>query len=405
MEKIDTVVIGAGHAGLAMSNRLTAADVDHVVLERDRVASRWDRERWDSFTLLTPNWATWLPDWHYRGDDPHGFMGRAEIVSYLEDYARSFAAPVRTGVEVEALEPANSDAYRLLTDDGEIAARRVVVATGPMQKPRIPDWAASLPSDVTQVHSSAYRSAAQLPAGAVLVVGSGPSGQQVAEDLLRAGRTVHVSVGRHRRVPRSYRGRDYYWWLELGGSYEKTASDVPAAVRRNGVAPALTGFGGGHDLDLRQLHADGAHLLGRSVALNGSRIEFDDSLPRSLADGDRAYDDFVAWVEDRLVRFHGLYGDSEARTHFPEPTGIPTELDLHRAGISTIVWATGFDLDFERWIHAPVLDEAGTPIHRRGVTEQPGLYFLGQTWLHRLRSPFIRGAEEDAAHIAALISR
>lgn len=400
MERIDTVVIGAGHAGLAISNRLTASDIDHVVLERDGVASRWAHERWDSFTLLTPNWATWLPGWHYRGDEPHGFMGRSEIVSYFKEYARSFASPVRTGVEVTSLAVAGEDGYRLSTDDGEIVARRVVIATGPMQKPRVPLWAADVSPDIAQVHSSAYRSPARLPEGGVLVVGSGPSGQQIAEDLLRAGRTVHLSVGRHRRVPRSYRGRDYYWWLELGGSYEKTAADVPVAGRRNGVAPALTGFDGGHDLDLRHLHADGVHLHGRVAGMSDHRAGFDDSLARNLADGDRAYDDFVAWVEGRLVRFEGLYGDAEPREHFPEPAAEPGDLDLRAAGVTSIVWATGFDLDFDRWVHAPVLDADGRPVHRRGVTQLPGLYFLGQTWLHRLRSPFIRGAEEDATHLA-----
>jgi putative flavoprotein involved in K+ transport len=405
MDTSPTVVIGAGHAGLAVSNLLTAEAVDHTVLERDCVASSWANERWDSFTLLTPNWATWLPGWRYDGDDPHGFMGRDQVVAHLERYSESFAAPVRNGVEVEGLTAVDGDGFVLRTNVGELTADTVVVATGPFQAPRIPPWASNLGRRVAQIHSSTYRSPDSLPEGGVLVVGAGPSGQQIAEDLIRAERRTYLSVGRHRRVPRRYRGRDYYWWMELGGFYEKTAEDVPVASRRDSVAPALTGAEGGHDLDLRALHARGVELLGRMVGVDDGRLVLETDLAATLAAGDKAYSDFTDWVEARLHRFEGLYDEAEPRQAFPDPPPPPDRIDLGAAGISTVVWATGFRLDFSRWIHLPVFDDTGFPMHQRGVTDIPGLYFLGLSWLHRLRSPFIRGAEEDARHIANLVAR
>lgn len=401
MERIATVIIGAGHAGLAVSKLLSDAGAEHVVLERTRIAARWQAERWDSFTLLTPNWATWLPGWHYDGDEPHGFMGRGEIVSYFDRYARSFNAPVREGIDIRGLDAAPGGGYLLTSNRGEFVAQSVVVATGPFQRPRLPAWSSELPVEIMQVHSSGYRCPAQLPPGAVLVVGSGPSGQQIADDLQRAGRRVYLAVGRHRRVPRRYRGRDYYWWYELGGFYERTAADLPAGRSRDAVAPVLTGFGGGHDLDLRGLHAGGTTLLGRAVGYRDGAVQFDSGLAESLAAGDRAYQDFVDWVEARLYRFAGLFDEPAPRECFPEPPTPPTELDLAAAEVSAIVWATGFRPDYASWVHLGVLDDGGNPVHERGVTSQPGIYFVGLPWLHRLRSPFIRGADEDARHIVA----
>ena len=403
MSAFPCVVIGAGHAGLAVSQVLGSKSIDHIVLERERIASKWRTERWDSFTLLTPNWATWLPDWHYTGTDPHGFMGRSEIVSYFEGYADSFDAPVREGIEVDELSQNGDGTFRIVTESGRLAARTVVVATGPFQKPKIPSWAPKVPDRIQQLHSSQYRNPDQLPAGATLVIGSGPSGQQIAEDLHRQGKRVFLSVGRHRRVPRRYRGRDYYWWLELGGFYEPTSNDVDPSRRQNPVAPALTGFGGGQDLNLRRLSAEGVTLLGRSVHASQGRLELDSNLKESLRLGDRAYDDFAAWVESRLHRFDGLYHDVEPAVDYPDPDEPPTSLDLSSSAVGSIIWATGYAADHTRWIQAPVFDDAGQPIHTRGETTMPGLYFLGLSWLHRLRSPFIRGAEEDARHVAELV--
>lgn len=399
MERIETIVVGAGHAGLAISKLLSDGGAEHVVLDRAGVGARWRDERWDSFTLLTPNWATWLPGWHYDGDDPHGFMNRDEIVAYFERYARSFDAPVRSGIDVRHLEAADEGGYRVHTSSGPILAEAVVIATGPFQRPKLPAWSAELPAEIVQLHSSAYRSAAQLPAGATLVVGSGPSGQQIVEDLQRAGRTVYLAVGRHQRVPRRYRGRDYYWWYELGGFYERTVADLPDGPPRGGVAPVLTGFDRGHDLDLRQLHAEGATLLGRAVGYADGRVQFAPGLLDTLAVGDRAYQRFVDWVEARLYRFDGMFDEPEGRVLYPDPPEPPTELDLTAAGVSSVVWASGFRPDYASWVGLDVLDADGLPRHTRGVTGLSGVYFIGLPWLHRLRSPFIRGAEEDARHL------
>jgi putative flavoprotein involved in K+ transport len=403
VERVDTVVVGAGHAGLAMSHELTALGVEHVVLDKGAVASRWKNERWDSFCLLTPNWATWLPGWHYTGPDPDGFMVKDQIVEYFEAYARSFGAPVRDRTTVSSVELDGAGRYRVTTDEGVLSARCVVAASGPYQQPRLPAWSHALSGEVTQLHSSQYRRADALPSGGVLVVGAGPSGQQIAEDLLRGGRDVYLAVGSHRRVPRRYRGRDYYWWLELGGYYEKTIDDAPAAMRAHPVAPVLTGYEGGHDLDLRELASHGLTLLGRAVDGSGTTVRLDDSLHASLAAGDRAHQDFVDWVESRLFKFGGLFDQAQPRTLFPEPPGSPAGLDLAEAGVSTIVWATGFDSTLASWMKAPILDDAGHPRHERGVTSCPGLFLIGRGWLYRQRSAFIRGAQEDAEHLAGIL--
>jgi putative flavoprotein involved in K+ transport len=403
VEQVDAVVVGAGHAGLAMSHELTGLGIEHVLVDKGTTASRWKDERWDTFCLLTPNWATWLPGWHYTGPDPHGFMVKDQIVDYFEDYARSFHAPVRERTSVSSVEADGGNRYRVMTDQGALSTRCVVAATGPYQQPRLPAWSQALSGDLTQLHSSQYRRVGDLPSGGVLVVGAGPSGQQIAEDLLRGGRQVHLAVGSHRKVPRRYRGRDYYWWLELGGYYEKTIDDAPAAMRAHPVAPVLTGYDGGHDLDLRQLASHGLTLLGRAVDGSGTTIRLDDSLHANLTAGDRAYQDFIDWVEARLFKFGGLFDQAQPRATFPEPPASPPSLDLAQAGISTIIWATGFDSTLAPWMKAPILDDAGRPQHERGVTACPGLFLIGRGWLYRQRSAFIRGAQEDAQHLAGKV--
>lgn len=412
-EKIDTVVVGGGHAGLAMSNVLTGHGIEHVVLERGEIGERWRSERWDSLRLLTPNWATWLPDWSYSGPEPDGFMHRTEVAQYLADYAASFDAPVRSGVEVRSVAPHDGapEAARFLvqTAAGDVAARNVIFATGPFQAPRTPRTAGGVPPDVRSLHSTAYRNPDALPPGAVLVVGTGASGQQIADELVAAGRKVYVSVGRHRRVPRRYRGRDYFWWLENTGFYAKTTADVPLAERRGGASPAITGGrGGNHDLDLRRLAAEGATLVGRIRGIQGHRLVLAPDLGESIAQGDRAYEQFVQWVEARVDLPGEPVDEPEAREVHPDPPELadpPAGLDLREAGITSIVWATGFGPAFDTWVRLPVLDDEGHPVHDRGVTACPGAYFLGLHWLHRLRSAFIRGAEEDARHLGEHISR
>jgi putative flavoprotein involved in K+ transport len=393
---MQTIVIGAGHAGLAVSKLLTERGVEHAVLERSRVASRWRDERWDAFTIQAPNWCNWLPGWRYTGPDPEGFMNRDQTVAYIEDYARSFDAPVREGTEVSALRPAPGGGFQLTTSQGDLQARSVVVATGPFQTPRIPSWASSLPGDVTQMHSNRYRAPGLLPEGAVLIIGSGQSGQQIAEDLLEHGRTVYLSTGSHVRSPRRYRGRDFYFWRELGGWYERTAEDLGGG---GAGGPTLSGVGGGHDLDLRELSARGITLFGGAAGYENGSVLFRDDLREVLAKGDAGYQGFVDWVEARLDRFHGLYDDATPRENFPEPPDAATELDIAAAGISTVIWATGFGVEFNRWIDLDIFDKAGFPVHRRGVTDVPGLLFIGLPKQHRIRSPFIRGADEDARYL------
>lgn len=411
--QVDAVVVGGGHAGLAMSNVLTGHGVEHVVLERGEIGERWCTERWDSLRLLTPNWATWLPGWRYTGPEPDGFMHRTEVARYLADYAASFGAPVHPRVEVRSVArhdgSPGAGRFQVRTTAGDVVSRNVVIATGPFQAPRLPRAAGEVPPDVRSLHSTAYGSPEALPPGAVLVVGTGASGQQIADELVAAGRKVYVSVGRHRRVPRRYRGRDYFWWLENTGFYAKTAADVPLAERRGGASPAITGGrGGNHDLDLRRLAAEGATLLGRIRGIQGHRLELAPDLGESIAQGDRAYEQFVQWVEARLELPGEPVGEPEARDVHPDPPEMshpPTGLDLREAGITGIVWATGFEPAFEGWVRLGVLDADGHPVHERGVTACPGAYFLGLHWLHRLRSAFIRGAEEDARHLGEHITR
>lgn len=405
-ERLHTVVVGAGHAGLAMSRVLTDLGIEHLVLDRGRVAERWRAERWDSLRLLTPNWASALPGWSYAGPDPDGFMDRDEVVDYLEGYARSFAAPVRAGVDVTSV-GRGPRGLHLRTTGGEIDADNVVAATGGFQAPRVPAVARALPPGVEQVHSSAYRRPEALAPGAVLVVGAGPSGQQIAEELLAAGRRVFLSVGRHRRVPRRYRGRDYYWWLERTGFYAKTSAEVPVAEQRAGASPALTGArGAAHDLDLRRLAAEGATLLGRIGGIDDGRILLAPDLAETLAQGDRALEQFVAWVEARLDLPGEPFDEPGPSPGHPDPPEVadpPAALDLEREGVGAVVWATGFAPAFADWIGLPVLDDDGHPVHERGVTAVPGMFFLGLHWLHRLRSAFIRGAQEDALYLAERI--
>jgi putative flavoprotein involved in K+ transport len=391
---IETIVVGAGHAGLAVSNLLTERGVQHTILERDSTASRWKNERWDSFTIQAPNWCNWLPNYRYTGPDPDAFMDRAEITQYIENYAKQFDAPVETGVDVTRV-TAKGATLKLETNTGEVATNCLVVATGPYQAPNLPPWSAQLPASVTQLHSRDYKSPQTLPAGNVLIIGSGQSGQQIAEDLVAAGRTVVVSTGRHGRVPRQYRGRDYYFWRELGGGFEKTAEDLGLGEG----AATLSGVGGGRDLDLRQIAATGATLAGTAVGYESGKVRFANDLHEILQQGDKYYSAFTEWVEDRLDRFGGLFDDATPRQVFPDPPAGPTELSLDGWGITIVIWATGFVPEYRKWIDIDVFNDAGYPIHRRGTTEQPGLYFIGLPRQYRFRSPFIRGAEEDARYL------
>ncbi|NMO92708.1 NAD(P)-binding domain-containing protein [Actinomycetospora sp. TBRC 11914] len=393
-----TIVIGAGQAGLAMSRCLTARGMHHVVLERGRIGQRWRHERWDSFTLLSPNWQTRLPGRRYTGADPDGFMTGTEVADMLEGYAAESAAPVCEGVTVRSVARIGRT-WRIRTDAGDLYAPSVVVATGDLDRPAIPALADSLPVGITQLHTSGYRNPEQPAPGAVLVVGAGPSGQQIADELARAGRTVHLAVGRHKGLPRRYRGQDTYWWMDRMGTLSRTVDSLPDPTATRTPNAVLTG--GTRDLDLHRLVADGVEPHGRLESVHGGTLTFDDGLPAMLAEADDNVERFRTKV-DRWIAAQGLDVPEDApwvRRSAPWAQAASSTLDLRAAGITTVIWATGFRRDFS-WIHAPVLDAAGEPVHRRGITDAPGLYFLGLKWQYRRSSSFLDGVGTDAEYLA-----
>jgi putative flavoprotein involved in K+ transport len=408
IEKLETVVVGGGQSGLAMSYCLQQHGREHIILERHRVAERWRSERWDSLTFQFPNWAMQLPGHPYQADDPESFAPKDEVVRYIENYASIIRAPLRCGVAVTALkQKPGSPRFTLDTTEGEIEAANVVIATGPYQKPAIPVEMMRALTAVVHMHSSQYRNPAQFPPGAVLVIGSGNSGCQITEDFLKAGRDVYLAVGTHRRAPRRYRGRDCTWWQFVLGEFDVTTDNRP--LKRG--ARLLTGVDGGHDMDLRCLARDGATLLGHVLAATDGKIRLDSDLPALLMRGDEWFEGFLKSA-DAYAAKNGL--------SFPQhdqpvaPLGNPSEvaspildLDLRASGISSVLWANGFDHDFG-WIHLPVFGDGGIqrakPKHKRGITDLPGIYFLGLAWLSKLKSSLMAGVGEDAAYIAEDIS-
>jgi len=393
MNVVDTMVIGAGHAGLAVSRCLTDRGIEHVVLERGRLAERWRSARWDSFRLLTPNWLTRLPGRVYDGPDPDGFMGSAELVGQLEAYAAGFAAPVLDRTPVTDVRP-EADGYQVRTDTGGWRASNVVIATGYHSRALVPPFAAALPADIAQVTPAGYRSPERLPAGAVLVVGASASGVQIADELARAGREVIVAVGAHTRLPRRYRGRDMFWWLDRTGSLDRTRAEVPDA--RTDREPSLQLTGDDRAVDLAALRDRGVRLAGRFVDLHGGVARFADDLTDTVAAADIRMRRVLSTIDRYAGGLSGVPNEDPPRP-VTVPRG-PSRLDLGRAGIGAVVWATGSRPSYP-WLAVPVLDTAGRLRHRRGVTEAPGLYAVGLRFQHRRRSTLIDGAGEDAAFL------
>jgi putative flavoprotein involved in K+ transport len=395
------VVIGGGQAGLSVSYCLGQRGVDHVVLDRDRPGYDWRERRWDSFCLVTPNWQCQLPGFPYQGPDPDGFMAREQIVTYLESYAASFGPPLAQA-EVRRLRSGPRGEFRLETTAGDLTADQVVVATGPYQLPAIPPLAARLPDGITQLHSSQYRGPWQLPPGPILVVGTGQSGGQIAEDLHLAGREVHLSVGSAPRVARRYRGRDVVAWLDAMGYYDKGIGEFADAesirLRANHY---VTGRDGGHDIDLRAFAAEGMRLHGRLAAVSRGRLEFAADLRASLDRAD-AVSESIKDSVDAFIDATGTAAPPEARYTpvWVPPSGPDPGLEV--AGVSAVVWCTGFGRDY-RWIDVPVFDGHGYPAHDRGVTNRPGLYFIGLPWLHTWGSGRFSGVGRDARHLAGRI--
>jgi putative flavoprotein involved in K+ transport len=401
-DHVETLIVGGGQAGLTMSHMLSRRHCPHLVLERSRMFERWRSERWDGLRFQFPNWSVKLPDFPFRHANPDGFATSAEIVDYLDAYARRVKPQIQCGVAVTKLRRDRTDKrFVVETSAGSVTADSVVVATGPYQRPVIPDSLAK-DIDLFQVHASAYKGPDQLPPGAVLVVGSGASGAQIAEELVRAERRVYLSVGRHKRMPRRYRGRDLIWWLR-----EMGLEQMPVENRGpDSTLPLITGAYGGHTIDFRQFIAQGIILVGRLRSVSGGILYFSGDVGESLKYGDAAYHAFLQ-MADAFIEQNGMVvpAEPEASRIAPSPPCIADpvrQLDGRGAGISSVIWSTGYTFDFS-WIDLPVLKARGVPRHRHGVADEPGLYFLGLPWLSKMNSSFLSGVADDAARLAEYI--
>lgn len=397
-ERVDTVVIGAGQAGIAMSEHLGQQGIEHVVLERARVAERWRSERWDSLVMNGPAWHDRFPTLTFESD-PNGFPSKDEVVAYFERYAEHIKSPLHCGVEVTEVTHQGGDARFLIkTNHGDIQANNVVAATGAFQQPVIPPVIPQWPS-LTQMHSNHYKNPEQLPDGAVLVIGAGSSGSQIADELNQRGRKVYLSVGPHDRPPRSYRGRDFVWWLGVLGKWDAATVD-PGTEH---VTIAVSGANGGRTIDFRRLAHEGITLLGMTQSFDDGTLTFADDLNSNIERGDSNYlsvlDEADAYVQRQGL---DLPEEPEAREFLDKPSCLTQpihRLNLQEANINSIVWATGYKSDY-RWLKLNAFDEHKQPKHQRGVTAETGFYFLGLPWQSRRGSSFIWGVWHDAKYIA-----
>ncbi len=397
------VVVGGGQAGLSMSYCLKERGLDHLVFEKQKIAHSWRSKRWDSFCLVTPNWQCRLPGYTYPGEDRHGFMRKAEIVRYIEDYAQSFSPPVKENVEVFKVSKL-TDRFGLETSIGYFTADQVVIASGSYHAPRLPGFATQLPGHVLQLHSSEYKNSQSLPPGEILVVGTGQSGCQIAEDLHLDGRSVHLCVGSAPRSPRLYRGKDVVDWLEQMGYYDIPFDEHPQKETiRHKTNHYVTGRDNGREIDLRRFYLEGMKLYGSLKEISGSQLEFKDNLKANLDQADAVAESIKrsidVFIENKQI---------EAPLENPyqpvwEPTQEILSLDYERANLSAVIWCTGFLSNFS-WVDVPVFDEKSYPEHDRGVTKVSGLYFLGLPWLHTWGSGRFSGIAQDAIYLANRIA-
>jgi putative flavoprotein involved in K+ transport len=401
------VVVGAGHAGLAMSRCLAERSIDHVVLERGEVANSWKTERWDSLRLLTPNWQSRLPGgYRYAGADPHGYRTMPETIEYLEGYAQAIAAPVRTHTAVSSVR-AIDEGYALATSQGEWRARVVVLASGACNIAAVPALAAAVPASIRTLTPSQYRNPAQLEPGGVLVVGASASGVQIADEIQRSGRPVTLSTGEHIRVPRVYRGRDIEWWMDAAGILDQRYEEIDDLNRaRNVPSLQLAGYPDHRTLDLNSLRNLGVKLVGRFAAVRDGKALLSGGLANQAALSDlkmnRLLDTLDAWAAANGV------ADEVEPPHRFEPTRVaaspPLSLDLNRGEFSTIIWATGYRPDYS-WLNVPVFDRKGRIRHDGGVVDSPGMYLMGLQFMRRRKSALIDGAGDDARELVAHIAR
>jgi putative flavoprotein involved in K+ transport len=403
-EQIDTVIVGAGQGGLSTSYYLMQQGRDHIILEQaEQVAEAW-RNRWDSFTLITPNWTLRLPGAEYQGDNPDGFMAREKVVAYFEKYVEQFNMPIRYGVQVTSIEP-KEVGYLVRTDKGDYESANVVVATGMYQQPRIPPTSTNMSSGIHQLHSSEYRNPGELPAGAVLVVGSAQSGCQIAEELYQSSRKVYLSVSSAGRLPRRYRGKDITRWFDEIGFVDRTVDQLPPTFSKFAGSAHGTGKDGGHTINLHQFARDGVVLLGHIQSVQEDRIVLVPDLKENLAKADKFESEIVKLINEYTMKI-GLGVPIETLPELRD--GYEAEeiinLDLKSEGITSVIWATGYKFDFSM-VKFPIFDEDGYPVQKRGVTEYPGLYFIGLPFLHTIKSGLLSGVGEDAAYVASTIAR
>ena len=402
--RIDSVIVGGGQAGLAISYYLSREGREHVVLERAAaVANAWRNQRWDSFTLVTPNFQVRMPGAEYNGSDPYGFMSLAEVVKYFDEYVERFDLPVHCKVEVFSVEKVQ-EGYLVRTSEGDYEADNVVIATGLFQSPKIPHFSAAIPADILQIHSMEYRNPSCVRDGAVLVVGTGQSGAQIAEEIYQSGRKVYLSIGSAGRVPRRYRGKDINDWFTRMGMFDTKVGELKSPRAKFAPHPQISGKNGGESLNLHQFARDGVILLGHARDARSGQLIIAPDLKETLAKVDQVEIDALKMVDDYILRM-SLSAPPEDVLQLRDgyEQEVITKLDLRASGISTVIWATGYTFDFSL-VRLPVFDADGYPIQKRGVTEYKGLYFLGIPWLHSRRSGILFGVGDDAAYLAAHIA-
>ncbi|OGE31826.1 hypothetical protein A2631_01715 [Candidatus Daviesbacteria bacterium RIFCSPHIGHO2_01_FULL_44_29] len=393
--QINTVIIGAGQAGLSVSHLLTQKGIDHLVLEKGKVGEEWKSRRWDAFHLITPNFMTRLPGFPYKGGKPNGFDSRDEIVKHFENYAKSFNVPLSENTEVTSVTK-DKDVFIVKTNKGDYSAKNVVVAIGSFHKPLVPDISKNLPKDILQIHSSDYKNAKQLPDGAVLLVGGGNSGIQIANDLNKSGRKVFLSIGRVRIVPRVYRGKDFMEWAEILGILDRKAEETSEEVK-NTTPPIL--YGNPETVNLRKLAKDGVQLVGRLKDINTSKAIFNSDLDENIQKGESALIGFKT-TADKYITEHNLDlpEEKEESEALEMPKGIES-LDLKANNVTSVIWATGFKDDYD-WLKVDVFDNQNQPVHIKGVSKIPGLHFIGLRWLSKYKSFLLCGIAEDAEYLA-----